>query len=385
MRVLLVEDEQSMLFTLTNLLRHRGHEVIAAASAEKALESLGKQEVDLLISDLKLPGMDGISLIARVAQQCQDVVPTIITAYGTLEHAIDAIKLSVFDFLKKPFDLTAFEEAVSRAENHRSQLLVNREYIDELKRNLNGETHKRTLLSRFVSKHVVERVVSENRTPAVYGQPQKVSVLFADISDFTGLSEQLDEKSLVFIVNTFYSSLEPIMNRHGGILDKFMGDGIMMVFSNTGMCPEAAYRAVAAAIQIQRQVHCIRRELRRFELPQISIHLGVSTGMATACSLGSGEYINYTYIGEAVNLAKRLQDLAGPGEIMVSDSTAVDLEKHLGSVPGLVRLLPLPPQNIKGRRGKAVVHRAHYEVSVGNEDEPTTPPPAETPGANTPP
>ncbi|MGD8924354.1 MAG: response regulator, partial [Syntrophobacterales bacterium] len=63
MRVLLVEDEKSMLFTLSNLLKHRGHEVIAALSAEKALEALGEKQVDLVISDLRLPGMDGISLI----------------------------------------------------------------------------------------------------------------------------------------------------------------------------------------------------------------------------------------------------------------------------------------------------------------------------------
>jgi DNA-binding NtrC family response regulator len=133
MKVLLVEDEQSMLFTLSNLLKHRGYEVIAAESAEKGLEELGDDQVDLVISDLRLPGMDGISLIAEVRERCEDVVPIIISAYGTLGNAIDALKLSVCDFLRKPFDLSTFEETLSRAEQRRNQLLAYKKYVCDLK------------------------------------------------------------------------------------------------------------------------------------------------------------------------------------------------------------------------------------------------------------
>ncbi|NIV96593.1 hypothetical protein GWN42_28365, partial [candidate division KSB1 bacterium] len=144
-----------------------------------------------------------------------DVVPIIISAYGTLGNAIDALKLSVCDFLRKPFDLTTFEETLARAEQRRNKLLAYKKYVCELKENLVGEERKRTMLSRFVSKQVVDRIMSGGELPARAGQTQKVSVLFADISDFTGLSESLDQKSLLFIVNTFYSSLERVMTQHG--------------------------------------------------------------------------------------------------------------------------------------------------------------------------
>ena len=139
MKVLLVEDEQSMLFTLSNLLKHRGYEVIAADSAEKGLEELGDDQVDLVISDLRLPGMDGISLITEVRERCEDVVPIIISAYGTLGNAIDALKLSVCDFLRKPFDLSTFEETLSRAEQRRNQLLAYKKYVLRSQ----GEPHRR--------------------------------------------------------------------------------------------------------------------------------------------------------------------------------------------------------------------------------------------------
>jgi adenylate cyclase len=362
MKVLLVEDEKSMLFTLSNLLKHRGHEVIAALSAEKGLEALGEKQVDLVISDLRLPGMDGISLIAEVRKRCEDVVPIIISAYGTLGNAIDALKLSVCDFLRKPFDLTTFEETLSRAEQRRNNLLAYKKYVLELKENLVGEERKRTMLSRFVSKQVVDRIMSGGELPARAGQTQKVSVLFADISDFTGLSESLDQKSLLFIVNTFYAALERVMTQHGGILDKFMGDGIMMVFGNSKNHHEAAFRALGAAVEIQGQMDEIRQELRRFELPEISIHIGVCTGMATACSIGTQERLAYTYIGDAVNLAKRLQDLAGPGEIIVSESTASELAESEDSIAGLKQLLPLPPLALKGRQDQVVVYRAEYDL-----------------------
>ncbi len=366
MRVLLVEDEQSMLFTLSNLLKHRGYEVIAAHSAEKGLEALGDDQVDLVISDLRLPGMDGITLIAEVRKRCEDVVPIIISAYGTLGNAIDALKLSVCDFLRKPFDLSTFEETLSRAEQRRHQLLAYKKYVNDLKDNLMGEERRRTMLSRFVSKHVVERIMSSGELPARAAQTQKVSVLFADISDFTGLSEKLDQKSLVFIVNTFYAALESVMNRHGGILDKFMGDGIMMIFGCSDNSNESACNALGAAVEIQGKMDKIRRELRRFELPEISIHIGVCTGTATACSIGTDERMAYTYIGDAVNLAKRLQDLAGPGEILVNETTVKELEDSTDSITGLFGLHPLPPLSIKGRQNDVIVYRAEFEAAGSN-------------------
>ncbi len=366
MKVLLVEDERSMLFTLSNLLKHRGHEVIAALSAERGLEALGENQVDLVISDLRLPGMDGISLIAEVRKRCDDVVPIIISAYGTLGNAIDALKMSVCDFLRKPFDLTTFEETLARAEQRRNQLVAYKKYVNELKENLIGEERKRTMLSRFVSKQVVERIVSGEELPARAGHTQEVSVLFADISDFTGLSEKLDQKSLVFIINTFYSALERVMNKHEGILDKFMGDGIMMIFGNSASGKGTAYNALGAAVEIQGQMDSIKRKLRRFELPVISIHIGVSTGMATACSIGTEDRLAYTYIGGAVNLAKRLQDLAGPGEIIVSEATAAEFEEYIDSIPGLMTLQPLPPLAIKGSLDQVVVFKAEYKINATN-------------------
>jgi class 3 adenylate cyclase len=367
MKVLLVEDEQSMLFTLSNLLKHRGYEVIAAESAEKGLEELGDGQVDLVISDLRLPGMDGISLIAEVRERCEDVVPIIISAYGTLGNAIDALKLSVCDFLRKPFDLSTFEETLSRAEQRRNQLLAYKKYISDLKENLLGEERRRTMLSRFVSKRVVDRIMSSGELPARAGQTQKVSVLFADISDFTGLSEKLDQKSLVFIVNTFYAALENVMVQYGGNLDKFMGDGIMMVFGNSTTTQENACHALEAAVKIQGKMDKIRQELQRFELPEISIHIGVCTGTATACSIGTEKRLAYTHIGDAVNLAKRLQDLAGPGEILVSEATVTELADSVDSIPGLVGLHPLQPLAIKGKKGQVVAYRAEFAVPESND------------------
>jgi adenylate cyclase len=272
----------------------------------------------------------------------------------------------VCDFLRKPFDLNTFEETLSRAEQRRNQLLAYKRYVQDLKKNLVGEERRRTMLSRFVSKHVVERIMSSGELPARAGRTQAVSVLFADISDFTGLSEELDQKSLVFIVNTFYAALENIMNRYGGILDKFMGDGIMMVFSSSEDPKETAEQALGAAVEIQGKMDEIRRELRRFELPEISIHIGVCTGTATACSIGTDERLAYTYIGDAVNLAKRLQDLAGPGEILVSEGTAAELDGSTDSITGLAGLQPLPPLSLKGKKDEVVVYRAELDGSSSN-------------------
>jgi class 3 adenylate cyclase len=315
----------------------------------------------MVISDLRLPGLDGMGLIAKVRQHSEDVVPIIISAYGTLENAIDALKLNVCDFLRKPFDLTTFEDTLARAEERRGKLVARKKYVHQLEENHIGEERKRTILSRFVSRHVVDRILSGEESPAQAKQAEKVSVLFADISDFTGLSEKLDQKSLVFMVNTFYSFVEPVVHWCGGILDKFMGDGIMAVFTEASTGADSARHALAAAIQIQWQLDAIHRELRRFELPDISIHIGVGTGRAAACSIGTKEYANYTYIGDAVNVAKRLQEVAGPGQIIVSDACKRDVAKGGEVIPGLLRVKPLSPRALKGRRKRSPLYQVQYE------------------------
>jgi class 3 adenylate cyclase len=105
----------------------------------------------------------------------------------------------------------------------------------------------------------------------------------------------------------------------------------------------------------------VRRELRRFELPGINIHIGVSTGTAMACNIGTQDHVSHTYIGDAVNVAKRLQDLAEPGEIITSEATASDLEGCEEEIPGLTRFLPLPPIELKGKQGQMVIYRVEYE------------------------
>ncbi|MBW1981537.1 MAG: response regulator [Deltaproteobacteria bacterium] len=373
MKILLVEDERSMLFTLTNLLKQRGHEVIAATSAEKGLNDLGEQQVDLVISDLRLPGMDGIGLIKKVKEKCEDAVPIIISAYGSFDNAIDALKLNVCDFLRKPFDLVRFEEAIAKAERRRSELITSKSYLSQLQENLIDEERKRTILSRFVSRPVVESILSEAREPAPSGKTQKVSVLFVDISGFTGLAETLDQESLVMLLNTFYSTVEPVVRQNGGLLDKFMGDGIMAVFSGSTDGQKSSVQAVSAAIQIQLQADKLQSQMQRFSLPPVTLHLGVSTGRAAACSIGSEEFANYTYIGDAVNLAKQLQELARPGQIVASAATVKELSEELQNVPGLQGLHQLPPLEIKGRREEVAAYEVSYDGKAGSAGVCSTP------------
>ena len=145
-----------------------------------------------------------------------------------------------------------------------------------------------------------------------------------------------------------------------------MGDGIMMVFGNCKTPQNNAANALEAAVQIQGKMDEIRQELQRFELPEISIHIGVCTGTATACSIGTEKRLAYTHIGDAVNLAKRLQDLAGPGEILVSEATVTELADSVDSIPGLDGLNPLKPLAIKGKKGQVVVYKAEFAIPHNN-------------------
>ncbi|HOM28558.1 MAG TPA: adenylate/guanylate cyclase domain-containing protein [Deltaproteobacteria bacterium] len=204
---------------------------------------------------------------------------------------------------------------------------------------------KRMNLSRYFSKGLAEHLLTDSRMTRLGGEKKAVTVLFADIVGFTSLVEKNPVEKVVVVLNLFFETVVPIIFSHGGMLDKFLGDGLMAVFGIPDADDLDPVRAVRCATDIQRAMAGLRDRFEREGYFSIEVGIGISSGVVVAGNIGTLEHMNYTVIGETVNLAQRLESISDPGQIIVSDVTRRLIPDH---APIDVSFEPMGTMRLKG-------------------------------------
>jgi len=203
---------------------------------------------------------------------------------------------------------------------------------------------QRSALERFLAPEVVEMIAANPQEVKLGGASQKVTILFADIRNFTSLSELLPPEKIVEVLNEYFTRVTDVIFDYGGTLDKYLGDGVMAVFGAPISKGNDASSAVRSAIAIQRLVSELNRDTSARNWPRLGVGIGVNTGVVTAGNIGSPRRLDYTVIGDPVNVASRLADHAGSGQTLISEETARDL----GPAPEF-KLDRLAPLQVKGK------------------------------------
>ncbi|MCB9763066.1 MAG: adenylate/guanylate cyclase domain-containing protein [Alphaproteobacteria bacterium] len=208
---------------------------------------------------------------------------------------------------------------------------------------------ERERLGKYLSKDIVELVVNEGEALQLGGARRQATVLFSDIRNFTPLAETIEPEAAVNMLNDYFTRMVDIVFRYGGTLDKFMGDGMMVVFGAPLPLDDAPTRAVCAALEMCHEMEQFNERLREQGFPAaVSIGIGVATGPVVAGNIGSPERMEYTCIGDTVNYAARLESAnkALDSNIAISESTWAALST---AIPGE----QVEPMQLKGKR-KAV-------------------------------
>lgn len=213
--------------------------------------------------------------------------------------------------------------------------------------------------SRFLPEYVVQQILEDPESFKLGGVNQQVTVLFADIRGFTRLSEQARPERIVQLLNFYFTAMSDTIFAHGGTLDKYMGDGLMALFGAPTVTPDDACNAVSAAVAMQRKMSEINDYLRDENLSEISIGVGLHTGVATVGYIGSERRSEYTAIGDTVNLAARLEQNALPGQILLSDATA-EAAADAGCVYN-----SRPPLTVKNRVQPVPVFEVEWRSAAG--------------------
>lgn len=179
----------------------------------------------------------------------------------------------------------------------------------------------RSIFGRYATEEVVEDAL--RRGLKLGGEEREVTILFSDIRNFTGLAERLEPTEVVDLLNDYFSEMVGVISRNGGILNKFIGDGMVAIFGAPESHGNDAERAVKTALEMMERLKEFNRQLAAKGRRELSIGVGINTGRVVVGNIGSTERMEYTAVGDAVNLASRLEELnkdLGTG-ILISPST----------------------------------------------------------------
>ena len=223
-----------------------------------------------------------------------------------------------------------------------------RRMADDLREALEAErrlTIEKEKMGAYIPRHVVDEI-SRNREQklALGGKLVRATILFSDVVGFTRLSEQMAPQAVVSFLNEYMTAMTLIIEEESGVVDKFMGDGIMAVFLSVDGQDGPALRAVRAGIRMQQRLGVLRQDWRtsRPELSDIQARVGINTGEVVSGNIGSETRMDYTVVGDNVNVTSRIEANARPSEVHVSESTYLEIKDHVVATR-------LDPVNVKNR------------------------------------
>jgi adenylate cyclase len=300
--ILVVDDLPQNVRLLRAVLEPRGYEVAEASSGEDALERLGGGDVDLVLLDVLMPGIDGYEVCRRLrADPATAFVPVVmITASGEQEkrRALDA---GADDFVAKPFDQA---ELLARV---RSLLRV-KAYHDEIEAFNRG-------LRRFLPAEVADLV--KNDPSVLDAHRREIAVVFCALAGFAAFAERAEPEDVMAVLNAYHSALGELVDASEGALVRLTGDELTVVFNDPSPCDEPAAAAVRLALALRDRVWELAEAWNSLGF-ELQLAAGVSLGHATIGRIGSDQRWEYAPVGTVPTLAERLCESAAPGQILVS-------------------------------------------------------------------
>jgi len=307
-----------------------------------------KERVALLSQDAaadeQFAGVDSI-----VSQGVRSTICAPLVTESGVHGALYADRLDPFAAFK-PDDL----ELVSAVAAQTAIAVENVRAHERLAR----EEVARANYSRFLPEYVVKQMLENPNSFKLGGVTQTITVLFADIRGFTRISEHSAPEKIVLLLNRYFSAMTDIIFAHGGTLDKYLGDGLMVLFGAPTATPKDAANALSAAVAMQRRMLSINEELQKEGFPEIGIGIGLHTGEVIVGYIGSERRSEYTAIGDAVNTAARLESNAKGGQILISEATAQAARTRY-------HLNPRDPISVKNREQPVPLFEVEWQRATG--------------------
>ncbi len=305
-KILAVDDEPDFELLIRQRFRHqvrKGEFALRfARHGEEALAALETEpDIDLLLLDINMPVMDGLTLLSELRQRQSPVRAIIVSAYGDMANIRTAMNRGAFDFITKPVDLNDLEITIRKTLDEIGR-------VRELDRRRAAAERARTNLARYFSPNIVE-ILAERDEPLGEVRRQTVAVLFVDIVGFTRMAERMQPEAVVTMLRQFHERMTAQIFACGGTVEKYIGDAVFAVFGLPNAGPNDALNALRCADLMIGAVADWNQERGRENEPPLAIGIGLNYGPAVVGDVGSEQSLSFTVIGDTVNTASRLQAL----------------------------------------------------------------------------
>src|SRR5262250_277656 len=360
--LLVVEDNEDNRYVLSQQLNIHGYDNITiATNGHEALKVLRSKSFDLVLLDIMMPDLNGYEVLERMrsSPELRNIPVIMISGIGELDSVVRCIELGAEDYLLKPFEPTLLrarvratlerkrlhDQVVAQAADLASQAAELANWNKTLEQRVAdqlGEIERMGRLRRFVSPQVADLIVASGMEKQLQSHRHEITALFCDIRGFTRFAETSDPEDVMVLLRDYHAAIGQIIIKYSGTLERYAGDGVMVVFNDPVPVENPALQAVLMALEMRTAIGALTATWHRWG-HDIGFGIGIAHGFATLGTIGFEGRFDYAAIGTVSNVASRLCDEAKPGQILISP-------RVLAAVENAVTVEPVGEFELKGIR-----------------------------------
>ncbi len=361
-RILIADDNPTNVDILATRLDSQGYEIVTANDGEEALAAAREHLPDLILLDIMMPKVDGIEVCRRLkADDSLPFMPIIlVTAKSETKDVVEGLDSGADDYLTKPVDhasLVARVRSILRIKALHDTVEAQSAKLADWNRELEtrvteqlAEIERMGRLKRFLSPAVAELIVAQDNERLLESHRREVTIVFCDLRGFTAFSEITEPEAVMAVLGDYHKVVGQLVHEYEGTVERFAGDGVMVLFNDPLPRPDHALRAVKMAVEIRENVRILAESWRRHG-HVLGFGVGIAQGYATLGRIGFEGRFDYAAIGTVANLASRLCDTAEDGQILIS-------EPILAAMEGALQAESLGELSLKGLHNAVTIYNA---------------------------
>ena len=320
-RILIVDDNETNRDILVTRLGVHGYDLRQAADGEEALAAAKELLPDLILLDVMMPKLDGFEVCKRLKGDASlPYMPIILcTAKADSKDVVTGLEAGADEYLTKPIEqmaLVARVKSVLRLKQLHDQVTEMNRGLEQRVSEQLVEIARMSGLKRFLAPQIAELVLSSGGEQLLESHRREVSIVFCDLRGFTAFAETAEPEEVMTVLREYHDGLAGLIHSFEGTLERFAGDGLMILFNDPLPCPDPCERAVKMAVQMRDRVIDLAAKWRKLG-HDLGFGVGIAHGFATLGRVSSQGRFDYTAIGRVVNLAARLCGEAKTGQILI--------------------------------------------------------------------
>jgi adenylate cyclase len=349
--ILIVDDNETNRDILVTRLKANGYRTLQAADGEEALKAATQHRPDLVLLDVMMPNLDGLETCRRLKSRGEEPFTPVIlvTARTATEDIVAGLDAGADEYLTKPIDqaaLVARVRSVLRIKALHDQVQAQAADLTNWNRTLTQRVQEQVAeierigrLKRFLAPQVAQ-LVSSGDERVLESHRSEVTVVFCDLRNFTAFAESAEPEEVIGVLREYHKTLGTLIEKFEGTIERFAGDGLLVLFNDPLPCPDPSARAVRMAVEMREQVANLTAKWRAYG-HELGFGIGIAHGYATLGCIGFEGRFQYSATGTVANLASRLCDQARNGQILVDSKVQT-------AVNELAELEPVGEMTLKG-------------------------------------